>query len=96
MVYTYVDAHPGVSQANIVEHFQTRYEGALIFNQSTLSHKLQEQPKVEAHVNDNPNALSSKRPWVVTRPDVEHALIFWVWDLELRGETVSGPMLREK
>ncbi|KAF9220549.1 hypothetical protein BS17DRAFT_849410, partial [Gyrodon lividus] len=64
LVYAYIDAHPGVSQANIVEHFQTRHEGALIFNQSTLSRKLQECPKMEARANDNPNALSLKRPQV--------------------------------
>ncbi|KAF9220287.1 DDE-domain-containing protein [Gyrodon lividus] len=77
LVYAYIDAHPGVFQANIVEHFQTCHEGALIFNQSTLSCKLREHPKMEARANDNPNDLSSKRPWVVTRPDVEHALVLW-------------------
>ncbi|KIK77214.1 hypothetical protein PAXRUDRAFT_167499 [Paxillus rubicundulus Ve08.2h10] len=95
-VYAYIDAHPGVSQANIVDHFQTCHEGALIFNQSTLSHKLRECPKMEACSNDNPTALASKRPWVVTRPDVECTLVLWVQDMEQKGETVSGPMLREK
>ncbi|KAF9219086.1 hypothetical protein BS17DRAFT_811334 [Gyrodon lividus] len=51
---------------------------------------------MEAHANDNPNALSSKRPRVVTRPDVERALVLWVRDMEQKGETISGPMLREK
>ncbi|KIK75163.1 hypothetical protein PAXRUDRAFT_173563 [Paxillus rubicundulus Ve08.2h10] len=96
LVYAYIDAHPGVSQANIVEYFQTRHEGALIFNQSTLSRKLRERPSMEARANDNPHALSLKRPRVVTRPDVECALVLWVQDMEQRGETVSGPMLREK
>ena len=27
---------------------------------------------MEAHANDNPQSLSSKKPQVVTRPDVEH------------------------
>ena len=96
LVYAYIDAHPGVSQGNVVEHFQTRHEGALIFNQSTLSRKLRERPSMEARANDNPQSLSSKRPRVVTRPDVERALVLWVRDMEQRGETVSGPMLREK
>ncbi|KIK75551.1 hypothetical protein PAXRUDRAFT_172509 [Paxillus rubicundulus Ve08.2h10] len=61
-VYAYIDAHPDTSQANIVEYFQTCQEGALIFTQSTLSRKLQEHSKMEAHANDNPIALSSKRP----------------------------------
>jgi hypothetical protein len=95
-VYAYVDTHPDVPQANIMEHFRTLHEGALIFNQSTLSHKLRECPKMEARANDNPNPLLSKRPRVVTRPDVERALMLWVWDMEQRGKTVSGPMLREK
>ncbi|KAF9226059.1 hypothetical protein BS17DRAFT_684458, partial [Gyrodon lividus] len=80
LVYAYIDAHPG----------------ALIFNQPTLSCKLRERPKMEAHANDNPNALSSKRPHVVTRPDVECALVLWVRDMEQKGKTISGSMLREK
>ncbi|KAG8212900.1 hypothetical protein J3R82DRAFT_11241, partial [Butyriboletus roseoflavus] len=75
LVYAYIDTHPDISQAGIVEHFQTCHEGALIFNQSTLSHKLRECHNMEACANDNPTALSLKRPRVVTRPDVEHALV---------------------
>jgi hypothetical protein len=33
---------------------------------------------------------------VVTRPDVERALILWVRHMEERGETVNGPMLKAK
>jgi hypothetical protein len=51
---------------------------------------------MEAHVNDNPSALSSKRPHVVTSPQVEHALILWVEWMEHNGESVTGPMLQEK
>jgi hypothetical protein len=51
---------------------------------------------MEAQINDNPNALSSKQPRIVTRPDVECALILWVRHMESRRETVTGPMLREK
>jgi hypothetical protein len=39
-VYSYVDSHPNVAQADIVCHFNTLATGALIFNQSTLSRKL--------------------------------------------------------
>ncbi|KIK90001.1 hypothetical protein PAXRUDRAFT_152047 [Paxillus rubicundulus Ve08.2h10] len=82
LIYAYINSHPDVSQAGIVEHFQTCHEGVLIFNQTTLSHKLRECPKMEARADDNPTALSLKRPQVVTRPDVEHALVLWVWDME--------------
>ncbi|KAG2743486.1 hypothetical protein P692DRAFT_201723452 [Suillus brevipes Sb2] len=81
-VYSFVDSHPT--------------SGALNFTQSTLSRKLREHPKMEAQINDNPNALSLKRPRIVTRPDVECALILWVRHMESRRETVTGPMLREK
>ena len=42
-------------------------------------------------------ALSSKRPQVVTCPDVEEALVEWVRHMETRhGESLTGPMLKEK
>ncbi|KAG2355869.1 hypothetical protein BDR07DRAFT_1244590, partial [Suillus spraguei] len=46
-----------------------------------------------AFINSNPHALSSKRPRVVTRPDVEWALLTWVKHMEIKGDTVNGPML---
>ena len=95
-VYAFVDTHPTTSQAGIVQHFATLKKGKLIFNQSTLSRKLQERPKLEARVNDNPAALSSKRPRVVTCPQVERALVLWIQHMEAIGEVVTGPMLREK
>ena len=95
-VYAYIDSHPTSSQMNIVQHFRSLETGALVFNQSTLSRKLQERPEMEARANSNPNALSSKKPRIVTRPDVERALVHWVKDMENKHETVSGPMLQEK
>ncbi|KAG6880556.1 hypothetical protein C0995_005999, partial [Termitomyces sp. Mi166 len=85
-----------MSQGQIREHFQSKMDGALIFLQSALSRKLKEQEKYEARAQDNPNALSSKRPHVVTQPDVEHALFLWVKHMEVKGETVNGSMLKEK
>lgn len=96
MVYSFIDSHPNVTQAKIVEHFKSLKSGALVFMQSTLSRKLRERPKMEAHINDNPNALSLKRPRAATRPDVECALILWIRHMENIHETVTGPMLREK
>ncbi|KIK76075.1 hypothetical protein PAXRUDRAFT_170974 [Paxillus rubicundulus Ve08.2h10] len=95
-VFAYADAHPLTPQADVVKHFQTQRSGALIFTQSTLSRKLKEHPELEKHVNDNPNALSSKQPQIVTHPDVERALFLWVKHMEGKGEQVSGPMLKEK
>ena len=65
-VYAYIDAHPSATQSNIVEHFRTLQSGALTFNQSTLSRELRERSEMQARANDNPNALSSKRPRIVT------------------------------
>ena len=78
-VLRFVDEHPSMSQQAIVKHFKTRAEGALIFTQATLSRKLKPQMRaeLEARVSETPNALSSKRPHVVTRPDVEKALFLW-------------------
>ncbi|KAF9222121.1 DDE-domain-containing protein [Gyrodon lividus] len=75
-VYAYIDSHPGVKQASIVQHFHSLQKGALLFDQSTLSRKLRQQPKIQAHV--------------------ERALVLWVKDMENKGETVTGLMLREK
>lgn len=37
MVFSYIDAHPDMPQSDIVEHFKTQRDGALVFTQSTLS-----------------------------------------------------------
>jgi Tc5 transposase DNA-binding domain len=95
-VFAYIDSHPTLPQNLIVKHFQTLKSGALIFTQSTLSHKLHSQLELEGCVTDNPNALSSKCPHTVTRPDVEKALVVWVQQMENKGEMVSGPMLQAK
>ncbi|KAJ7584558.1 hypothetical protein C8J56DRAFT_789658, partial [Mycena floridula] len=95
-VFKFYDSHPGIKQGNVVKHFATRREGALIFTQSALSKKLSARTVLEARVDSNPTALSSKRPRVVTRPDVERALLLWFHGMEDRGETVSGLMLGEK
>ena len=96
-VYSYVDSHPNASQADIVRHFSTLATGALVFDQSTLSRKLRYRPKMEARVNSNPTALSSKRPRIVTWPDVERALYLWFLHMQnAKGEIVTGPMLQEK
>ena len=57
-VYVYVDTFPTpINQRKVVQYFATRPEGALVFTQSTLSHKLQHHLEMEAHVHTIPNAL---------------------------------------
>ena len=75
MVYSFIDDHPNAAQADVVRQFASLKTGKLVFDQSTLCRKLRERPKMEARINDNPAALSSKRPQIVTCPEVEHALV---------------------
>jgi hypothetical protein len=96
MIYAFIDTHPAATQTDVVRHFTMLPTGKLIFDQSTLSCKLRECPKMEACITDNPAALSSKRPQIVTCPEVEHALVLWVQHMEVKGEVVTGPMLQEK
>ncbi|KAG2071176.1 hypothetical protein BDR04DRAFT_1016704, partial [Suillus decipiens] len=96
VVFAYIDTHPHQSQAEIVLHFENELTGALAFSQSALSCALKRRPELEARINSNLNALSSKCPHVVTRPDVEQALFTWVKHMEIKGDTVNGPMLRAK
>ncbi|KAF8227376.1 hypothetical protein L208DRAFT_1101393, partial [Tricholoma matsutake] len=96
MVFTTIDQHPDMTQGNIVKHFASKSDSALLFNQCTLSQKLKSQEELKKHITSHPNALSSKHPCVVTRPDVERALILWMKHMEEKGETVNGPMLKVK
>ena len=96
VVFQFIDEHPNVSQSQVVLHFKTRQEGALFFTQSTLSRKLDQRAELEARKEANPNAMSSKRPRVVTHPDIERALILWIAHMQENKETVTGPMLRAK
>lgn len=95
-IYAFIDAHPDMSQTDIVAHFGTKKDRALLFTQSTLSRKLKERPAVEARAKTTPNALSMKRERLVTQPAVESALVKWCRSMEERGESYTGPMLVEK
>ena len=97
MVYAYINTLPQpINQGEVIRHFATRQEGALLFSQSTLSRKLQQRSDMEARVHSNPNALSSKRPRIVTRPDVDHALKLWVQHMEQKQEVFNASMLIAK
>jgi hypothetical protein len=95
-IFSYIDEHPDVSQGDVVNHFRTLRDGALVFTQSTLSRKLKDRAKLEERMTSFPNALSSKRMRVVTQPDVECALVLWIQHMEKKNEQVNGPMLQEK
>jgi len=85
-VYSYVDTLPQpINQGEVVNYFATRPEGALLFTQPTLSCKLKHHLKMEVCMHSNPNALSSKRLRIITRPDVDHALWLWVQHKERLG-----------
>jgi hypothetical protein len=94
MVFAFIEQHPGMTQVDIRKHFASKSDGTLIFNQCTLSRKIKSWEELKKHVTSHPNALSLKCPCVVTRPDVERALILWVRHME--EETVNGPMLKAK
>jgi hypothetical protein len=87
-IVAYHDANQPISQQEVVKYFSQWPEGVLIFNQSSLSRHLSKKGREEdqARLASNPTALSGKRPRVVTRPDVEMALVLWVKHMEEKGD----------
>ena len=67
-VLTFIDEHSSMAQADVVKHFASKADGALIFTQSTLSRKIETRPELKNRVNSHLSAMSSKQPRVVTRP----------------------------
>ena len=51
---------------------------------------------MEAWMHSNPNALSSKQPCIITRPDVDCALKLWVQYMEQKLEVFNASMLIAK
>ena len=95
--YSYMDSLPQpINQGEVVRYFATRPQGTLLFSQATLLCTLWQCLEMEAHVESHPNAMSSKQPPIVTRPDVDHVLWLWVQKLNQKGEAVNGPMLMAK
>ena len=97
-VVEYFDNNQPLSQQDTVEYFAKRPKGALHFTQGTLSRHLSDDgcKEDQARAQLNPTALSGKRARIVTRPDVEHALVLWVKHMEEKGEHVTGAMLVTK
>jgi hypothetical protein len=96
-VINYMKDNPGVLQNDVVRHFATKEKGALHFTQGALSKKWNKREKLLAMPLDDPTVLARKRlEQVVTRPDVDKALFTWHQSMEAKGESVTGPMLKEK
>ena len=95
-VFTWIDANPGRSQQDTVDHFANRQGSPLRFNQATLSRKLKRRNDIEAAVKANPAVLSARRQRVVVSPEVEKALVLWVEDMLANGRVVNGPLLTTK
>ncbi|KAF9044472.1 hypothetical protein BJ165DRAFT_1481421 [Panaeolus papilionaceus] len=78
VVFGWIDAETKrrggkVPQREIVEYFKNRREGALIFDQSTLSRNMKNRAALEQRATATANALSMKRARIVTKPKVECA-----------------------
>ncbi|THV02306.1 DDE-domain-containing protein [Dendrothele bispora CBS 962.96] len=98
-VVEYFDNHQPMTQAECVEYFAKRREGALFFNQTTLGRHLNKTGRKKDQdllKNGTPNMLLSKRVRVVSSPEVEKALWYWCQSMEAKGEHYTGPMLLEK
>ncbi|KAH8976721.1 hypothetical protein EDB86DRAFT_2820486 [Lactarius hatsudake] len=95
-VFAFIDTNAGISQTSVCDHFHSLANGALEFNQATLSRKLKKREEVEAYATSFPNAASTKRERIVTRPDVDQALYLWVKSMEAKKEIVTGCMLCAK
>jgi hypothetical protein len=97
-VAQYYDANQPLSQPGVVKYFASHSEGPLLFSQSALSRHLARKGREEdqQHLLSTPSALSGKRTWVVTQPDVEKALVLWVKHMEEKLEHVTSAMLVAK
>ena len=89
-ISTFIDTLPSISQTSVCNHFQSLTDGALEFNQTTLSQKLKKQEKIEAH------AASTKCQCIVTHPEVDQALYLWLKSMKAKNEVVTGNMLCTK
>jgi len=63
IVAYYDEQHPMITHREVVDHFAKRPEGALLFNQASLSRHLSAsgRTKDQAQLASNPTALSAKR-----------------------------------
>ncbi|KAJ6628312.1 hypothetical protein B0H10DRAFT_1778092, partial [Mycena sp. CBHHK59/15] len=94
-VFAFIDNHSDMTQQEVVAHFRSLTASTLEFTQETLPRKLKQRSELKQWAKSNPNALSMKHERVVTRPDVECALVLWVEHMAEKGEMVTGDMLIE-
>jgi hypothetical protein len=94
----YYDKNQPLSQPEVVKYFANRLERALLLSQSALTRHLAKKGREEdqQRLLSNPTALSGKRAQVVTRPDVEKALVLWVKHIKEKWEHVTSAMLVAK
>lgn len=64
--------------------------GALFFTRPMLSRKLQHFSEIEMRVNSNPKVSPSKRPRIITRPDVDCTPWLWSQHMEQEQEVVNS------
>ena len=95
-IFAFIDTHPGISQTSVCNHFQSLTDGALEFNQTTLSWKLKKWEEIEAYAASFLNAVSTKCQCIVTHPEVNWALYLWLKSMEAKSEVVTGNMLCTK
>ena len=95
-VFAPTDAHPHISQTSVCDHFCSLANGALEFNQTTLSRKLKKREDLEAYATSFPNAVSTRHECIVTHPDVDRALYLWVKSMKAKSEVVTDSMLCTK
>jgi hypothetical protein len=95
-VFPYVNKNENLAHTAIAKHFATLPDGALKFDATTLGRKLDMRQELEARALSFPGALSSKKPRIVTRPDVELGLKLWFQGMMVKGNHVSGEMLKNK
>ncbi|KAF8976762.1 hypothetical protein BDQ17DRAFT_1339502 [Cyathus striatus] len=96
-VVAYFNRNQPISQDAVVKHFAGLSE-PLIFSQPALSRHLSDKEHASdlKRMDSNPTALSGKRVHVITCPDVEKALVLWVYHMQEKGEHVTSAMLVAK
>lgn len=97
-VVAFCDENPSRTQEDIVNYFANRDSGALLFSQASLCRHLSKEGREadKAKAAQSLNALSSRRARIVTRPDVDRALVLWYNHMEEKGEFITGYMLEAK
>ena len=97
-IVAYFDNHKGISQPDVVKHFRDRLQKPLHFDQGSLSRHLSVKGRAadQEQLLATPTSLTGKKIPIVTRPDVEAALVLWVKHMDQKKEHATGPMFMAK